>query len=128
MINLLLILEKLMAQEQGAVPSPFVMPQDLADLGKKTVDTMIGAQKGFLDAFQSFNQQWLSNINTEATLASEFFAKLASVKSIPDAATACQSYATRQMEILADNSRQLMTASENIMPKLFGNGLNKTGT
>jgi hypothetical protein len=60
-------------------------------------------------------------------LASEYFAKLAAAKSIPDAAIVYQSSANRQMEILAENGRQLMTASEK-MTKLFGNGLGGAGT
>jgi hypothetical protein len=58
----------------------------------------------------------------------EFFTKLAGAKSIPDAATACQGYATGQMEILAENSRQLMAASNKIIPQLLGNGFNGKAT
>jgi hypothetical protein len=112
-----------MTQEQASTTS-----QHFADMGRQSIDAIVGMQKGFLDAFEELNRQWVSGINAEAALASEFFTKLAAAKSIPDAAIACQGCANRQMEILAENGRRLMTAGEKMVPRLFGNGLGGAGT
>lgn len=98
--------------------------QQFDQMGEKNIEMMIGA----LDVFRQINQGWISSLHAEMALASEYFAKLAAAKSIPDAAIVYQSCANRQMEILAENGRQLMTASEKMMPKLFGNGLGGAGT
>jgi len=113
-----------MAQEQQTP----IMSQEFSEMGQKTIEAMMGVQKGFLDALQELNQQWVSGVNAETALASEFLTKLAAAKSIPDAAIACQGCANRQMEILAENSRQFMAAGEKIMPHLFGNGRKGAGT
>jgi len=112
-----------MTQEQTSTVS-----QQFTDLGRQSIDAMMGMQKGFLDAFQELNQQWVSSVNAETALASELFTKLAASKSIPDAAIACQGCANRQMEILAESGRQLIAAGEKIMPRLFGNGFKGAGT
>ncbi|HLH95909.1 MAG TPA: phasin family protein [Xanthobacteraceae bacterium] len=110
-----------MAQEQGTA-------QEFSAMGQKTIETMMGMQRGFLGAMQELNHQWVSGFNAETALASEFFAKLAEAKSIPDAAIACQGCVNRQMEIFAENSRQMMAASEKYMPQLFGNGSGAAST
>ena len=67
-------------------------------------------------------------MNAEAALASEFLATLAAAKSIPDAAIACQTCASHQMEMFAENGRQFMAAGERMIPKLLGNGYSGAGT
>ena len=99
-----------------------------AEMGQHSIDAMMGMQKGFLDVFEELNRQWVSSVNAEAALASEFFTKLAAVKSIPDAAIACQGCASRQMEILAENGRRFMSAGEKMVPRLFGNDLGGAGS
>ncbi len=110
-----------MAPEQAAY-------QQFTDMGRQPIEAMMDMQKGFLDVFQDVNRQWVSSINAQAQLASELFTKLAAAKSIPDAAVACQGCANQQMEILAENGRQLMAAGEKMMPRLFGNGSNGAST
>ena len=100
------------------------LSQQFAEMGQRNIETMMGMQKGYLDALQKINQQWISGVNAETALTAELLTKLASAKSIPDAAIACQSCANRQFEILAENGRQFMAASA----KLFGNGFSGAGT
>jgi hypothetical protein len=118
-----------MRQEQTSTESaaPFLMKQ-FADLGQETFYRMMTLQKGLLKTVQELNQQWAASMSAEAELASQFFAKLTAAKSMPDAASACQECGSRQMEILADQNRKLMAASERIMPQMFGNGLKGGGT
>jgi len=102
--------------------------QPFADAGRQSMDAMLDIQKDFLDAVQDLNQHWVSAFNAEAALASELFTKLAAAKSIPDAAVACQGCANRQVEILAENARQLMAAGQRMMPGMPGNGSSGAGT
>jgi Phasin protein len=80
--------------------------KQFANLGQQTFDKIMALQKGYLETMQEINQQWATSMNAEATLASEFFAKLTAAKSIPDAVSACQECGSRQMEILADQNRR----------------------
>ena len=100
--------------------TPFFM-KEFANMAQKSFETMMDLQKEVLDAFYDINQQWIVGINAEATVASELFTKLAAARSIPDAVSACQDCGSRQLEILAEQSRGLMAASERIVPRL-GNG------
>ena len=104
----------------GRLATPFFM-KEFANMAQKSFETMMGLQKEVLDAFYDINQQWILGINAEATLASELFTKLVAARSIPDAVSACQDCGSRQLEILAEQSRGLMAASERIVPRL-GNG------
>jgi hypothetical protein len=100
---------------------PFAMSaRELADLNKSAMDAMTGMQKGFLDALQELNQQWVSGLNSEAALASELLAKLTSAKSIPDATAACQECATRHMELVTEASRQFLDTAQKAWPQALG--------
>jgi len=102
--------------------------QNFSEMGQNAIEAMTGMQQGFLDAVRELNQQWLSSVNAETALVTDFWNKLGAAKSIPDAAVACQGCANRQLEIFAENGRQFMVAGEKIMPKLFGNGFSGAGT
>ena len=104
------------------VDEPFAT-SDFSIIGRKTFDRMVALQQNFLGALQDINQQWVATINAEIALASETLTKLAAAKSIPDTVAACQNCGTRQMEIVAENSRGLQAANEKIMSRLSGNGV-----
>jgi Phasin protein len=101
---------------------------EFVGMGRKSFDTLVTLQEELLGALQDFNRQWSAGMNAEAKLASELFAKLAGAKSVPEATSACLDCGTRQMEILAENSRGFLAASEKILPQLFGNGFKGGGT
>jgi Phasin protein len=96
-------------------------------MGQETFERMAALQKGLLDTFQDLNQQWIAGMNAEAKLASELFAKLAGAKSVTEATSVCQNCGTRQIEILAENGRGFLAASEKLLPQLFGNGFKGGG-
>ena len=67
----------------------------------------------------------------EADLASDFVEQFGSVRSIPDAATVYRDWATKRMELLAADSRQLFEHGEKIAHasrRLFTNGGNGAGS
>ena len=74
---------------------------------------------------EEINRAWLTRAQSEVTLASELVGKLATSRSIPDAATACQECMSRQMEMLAEDSRRMLADGEKLMragARLFANG------
>ena len=112
-----------MAEDQASTTS-----RQFADMGRQSMEAMMAMQKGFLNACQELQKQWISGVNAEAALASDLFTKLAAAKSVPDAAIACQGCANRQMEILVESGRQLAAAGEKMVPRFFGNGSGGAGT
>src|SRR5579871_4170199 len=86
-----------MAQEQAS--------HDFSAIGQNTVGAIMHMQKGFPDAVQELNQQWVSAFDAEAALASELSTKLTSARSIPDCVVAGQGCMSRQMEISAKKER-----------------------
>jgi len=61
------------------------------------------------------NRAWLARARSGVTLASELVGKLATARTIPDAAAACQECMNRQMEMFAENSRQMFADSEKLI-------------
>lgn len=100
-------------------------PAAFGEMGKKQFEATLEMQKEFLGALEEINRAWLARAQSEVTLASELVGKLATVRSIPDAATACQECMTRQMEMFAEDSRRMLADGERLMragARLFSNG------
>ena len=74
-------------------------------------------QADLLEEIREANQNWLDRIQLEATLASEFSAKLTASHSVADTNTACQEWAKRRMELFTEDSQRLMTNSQKSMEK-----------
>ena len=94
-------------------------------MGKKQMETAVEMQREFLDTMEQINRAWLARAQSEVTLASEFVGKLAAARSIPDAATVYQECMSRQMEILAEDSRRMAADGEKLMrigTRMFANG------
>lgn len=72
-------------------------------------------QKELFETFEGINRQWVSRIESEAKLASDFVSKLTAARSIPDAASAYQECATRQFEMFTEDSRRLLADSQKLV-------------
>jgi len=110
-----------------AAPSPAsVMPMlnpELLDLAKRRVDALIEAQKEFIAAFEGIHHEMFDRARAEAELTSEFVGKLSAVRSVPDATTTYREWANRELELLAEDGRNLFANGEKIMQasrRLFG--------
>jgi hypothetical protein len=98
----------------------------LAALGKKNIDEMVKAQSELLSTMQDAHRRWFDRMQSEAQLASEFTRKVTNCHSIPDAVAACQEWTGRQLEMMADDSRHLLTDSRKVMERsarLLSDGL-----
>lgn len=91
------------------------LPLQFAEMGRKQFETMIEAQKQFLEAAEEMNRTWVAHTQLEANLVSDFIGKLASVRSLPDAASACQESMSRQLQVFTDDSRRLLHSGEKFM-------------
>ncbi len=64
---------------------------------------------------QQLNQNWFDRMKSEVTLASEFAAKLTGVHSIPETANIFQEWASRRMEMAAEDTKRLVADSQKFM-------------
>jgi len=84
-------------------------PAAFAGLGKKRIEDFANTQTELLDKLQETNRQWFDRVQSEANLTSEFGGKLTAARSIPDAMTAWQEWASRRFEMMAEDRKHLLT-------------------
>jgi len=100
-------------------------PASFGDMGKKQVDATVEMQKEFFGTLEQISRAWLARAQSEAGLASDLVGKLATARSIPDAASAYQECMTRQMEMIAEDYRRMIADGERLMRagiQAFNNG------
>ena len=95
--------------ERANIPSFATMdPAAFAVLGKKRIEDFANTQTQLIDKLQETNRQWFNRAQSEANLTSEFGAKLTAARSLPEAMTACQEWASRRFEMMADDRKHLL--------------------
>jgi hypothetical protein len=94
-------------------------PQELAQMGKAFVDSVMQAQAGFLHELQQANEDWIANTQLKLNLASTLCTNLMSAHSMPEVATACQDWATQRANLFAEDGRRAL---------LYGQKLLESGT
>ena len=85
------------------------------DMARKQADAVMDVQKELFNRFEEMNRAWFSRVQSEANLASELVSKLATARSIPDAAAACQECMSRQLEMFAEDSKRMLLDSEKLV-------------
>lgn len=95
-----------MAQKESKLPN--LIPPEFAALGKQRLDALVAMQTELMKTLQEVNRNWFDRMQSEATLASEFAAKLSAARSIPETATVCQEWATKRMEMAAEDAKRLL--------------------
>lgn len=78
-------------------------------MGKRRIEDFVNAQTDLLEKLQASNRQWFDRMQSEANLASEFASKLTAARSIPDAMTACQEWANRRFEMMAEDREHMLS-------------------
>lgn len=102
-----------------------LFPGEFGAMGKKRMEEFAKAQTELLDKLQETNQQWTERMQSEATLASEFAAKLTAARSIPEVATAYQEWAGRHMEMAAQDAKRIFADGQKLAEtgvRLLSNG------
>ena len=118
-----------MAREHTHAEMPAALagldPARFFETGKKRVEYMVEMQAKFLDTLQGVNREWLERAQSEAGLAAEFWNKLAVAKSVPEAAIAYQDWASRRIQMFAEDGQRVLSDGQKLVEagsKLFGNG------
>jgi hypothetical protein len=93
-------------QAQGGHLSKQVTAE-LAAIGKQRFQDFVSAQDEILNQLRKLNEIWLDRLRSDADLASEFTAKLAEARSIPEAMSASQELAVRRLQMMAEDGQQL---------------------
>ncbi len=97
----------------------------VAESGNKRVEDLINFQIELFKYLQEVNQDWLAHMQSEAGMASEFASKLAAARSMPEAAAAYQQWASRRIELLAEDGKRLFADTQKlteIVARAFVNG------
>jgi hypothetical protein len=95
-----------MAQMEGRSVAPNLpgIPE-MTEMGKKRIETFVEAQKELLNQVQESNRQWFDRMQSEAKIASDCVNKVMAARSIPEAMTAYQEWANRQLEMTAEDAK-----------------------
>jgi hypothetical protein len=109
---------------QGSSPiNPF--PSEFAAFGAKGLEGFVHGQSEFLEKLQKINRDWLERMQLEATGASEFATRMTAARSVPEAATVWQEWASRRMEMAAEDGKRLLESSQQFMEtsaRMLSNG------
>ena len=92
-----------------------LIPPEFAAIGKKRVEELVAIQTKLLENLQEANRNWFDRMQSELALASEFAAKLNTVRSIPENATICQEWTSRRMEMAADDAKRLFADGQKVV-------------
>jgi hypothetical protein len=104
---------------------PDLFPAGFTESGKKRVRDLINLQAELFKYCQEANQNWFARMQTEVALASKFSTKLAAARSIPETGAACQEWANRHIELLAEDAKRLVADTEKVFEtgvRVFANG------
>jgi hypothetical protein len=91
-----------------------LIPPQFAAMGKKRLEDFVAMQAEQMEKLQEMNRSWLERMQSEATLASEFAAKLTAARSVPEVAAAYQEWATRHMEMAAEDGKRIFADAQKL--------------
>ena len=111
-----------------AAPNLMMFPE-MAEMGKKRVEDFVDAQRELLNKLQETNRPWFDRVQSEAKITSDCASKVIAARSIPEAMTAWQEWANRQLEMTAEDAKHLVADSQKFMEastRLLSSGLSGT--
>jgi hypothetical protein len=109
-----------MPQQESYVDRPEKLPPNLlspefATMGKQCIEELIKVQTELFENLQQTNRHWLECVQSEASLASKFATKLTATHSVSEAMTTCQEWTSRQIEMMAEDSKLLVGDTQRFM-------------
>ncbi len=105
--------------------APFVHPE-IFDFAKKRVESLLAAQKEMVQTLEGIHQNMFTHVKAENALAAEFISKIGSVRSVPEATSAYHEWASREMELFAEDGRRMFENGEKLLQasrRMFVNGV-----
>ena len=111
-----------------------LIPPDITVIGRKNLETLAAVQKELLAALTKANRAWVTYLNEEVAVTSNFTNKVIATRSIPDAAAAYQEWMAQQIELFSKQARgavddtqgftkvctKLLADGEGLASSLFG--------
>ena len=91
------------------------MPADVLRMGEAPAEAMLAMQKDLVNAFEKISRTWAARVKSQADLWSEFATKISAAGSPPKALEACQHCMALRMQMAAQDGRQLLDDSQQIM-------------
>jgi Phasin protein len=124
-----------MAEKEGFAgrtdkSSSNLTPPEIASMGEKRVEDFVNAQTELLNRFHDANRHWFDRMQTEAKLASEFTSKMMGARSIPEAVTTCQEWASRHLQLMAEDGKRIVADTQKLMEtstRMLSNGWSGNG-
>jgi hypothetical protein len=98
---------------------------ELAELGKRQFEALTRAQAQAFDAIEGWHHDCFAQAKSEAVLASDTATQLLSSRSVPETASACQSWLNRRKEMFGENSERFFTDGQKFLEaswRLMSNG------
>jgi hypothetical protein len=108
---------------------PNLSTLEFAAIGTGHLERLVTMQSELFTTFQEVNRHWLDRLQSEATLTSEFAAKLTAARSIPETAMVCQEWASQRFKIMAEDGKHLLGDTQKFMEtssRLLSNGSHVT--
>ena len=81
-------------------------------------DAAMAVQKAFLESCDQASRNWLSRMQSEVSLWSDLANKLSTTQSVPEAVEAYSKCVSQRMQMAADDTRQLVDESQQMMQKI----------
>ena len=104
---------------------PNLLSPEIATMGKQCIEELVNVQTELLERLQETNLHWLERVQSEAALASKYATKLTATRSVSEAMTTCQEWTSRQIEMIAEDSKLLVADTQRFVEtgaRLLWNG------
>jgi hypothetical protein len=82
---------------------------------EKTLDELAAWQSEQWEQVQKASRNWIDRMQSEVKLASELSNKLTAAHSMPEVATACQEWASRHMEMAAQDANRIVADGQKLV-------------
>jgi hypothetical protein len=105
---------RILHQSSGEVATKPAFPE-ISTMGKQCIEELVNVQTELLERLQETNRHWLERVQSEAALASKYATKLTATRSVSEAMTTCQEWTSRQIEMIAEDSKLLVADTQRFM-------------
>ena len=92
-------------------------PAELSELLQKQFAVILEMQQELCERIAAANRDWSIRAKTEADLASELTAKVTAARSLPEAMTAYQEWASRRVALITDDSRRILADGQKFIER-----------
>jgi hypothetical protein len=88
--------------------------RNVLHIGTRQFESLMNVHKKLLDTFEQLQRERLARTMEEAKLASEFAARVAGARSIPDIMAIYQQWISKCEELIAEDGRQFLNDSQRV--------------